>query len=63
MGIRRSMLGKMENVNRRGVFMFTFEVWDVAFPEKYPRGRCPTVNIVSLRSVILRSIYDVESIS
>jgi len=44
------MSGMMERKNRRGRFMFVFVSFDVVFPERYPRARCPTENMGCLSS-------------
>ena len=41
-GTRRSKSGRMEIRNSRGMFTLTLNSFDVAFPDKYPRARCPT---------------------
>jgi len=42
----RSMSGKVEARNRRGMFAFTFRSFDEALPDRYPRARCPTENVI-----------------
>lgn len=44
-GISRSMSGMMENANNKGTFTLTFRRLDDAFPDKYPRAKCPTAYI------------------
>lgn len=41
-GISRSTSGSTEARNNRGMFAFTFRIFDAAFPDRYPRARCPT---------------------
>lgn len=55
-GISRSMSGITEKRNRRGRFMFVLVSFDVAFPERYPRAKCPIeyVGCFSSCSVMLR---------
>ena len=45
-GTRRSKSGRMEIRKSRGMFTLTLNSFDVAFPDKYPRARCPTANEV-----------------
>jgi len=45
LGISRSMSGRVEARNRRGMFAFTFRSFDEIFPERYPRAKCPTANM------------------
>jgi hypothetical protein len=35
----------MEIRNSRGMFTLTLNSFDVAFPDKYPRAKCPTAYV------------------
>lgn len=45
LGISRSISGITEKRNRRGMFTFVLVSFDMVFPERYPRARCPTANV------------------
>jgi len=45
-GINRSMSGSTETRNNRGMFTFSFRIFDAALPDKYPRAMCPTAYII-----------------
>ena len=40
------MSAMMETRKSKGRFTFTLRSFDVAFPVKYPRARCPTAYVV-----------------
>ncbi len=44
-GISRSTSGRTETRNNRGMFMLTLRILEAAFPERYPRAKCPTAYI------------------
>ncbi len=45
--ITMSISGRTEARKSNGMFVGTFRVLDVAFPDRYPRARCPTAYIIS----------------
>ena len=44
-GTRRSMSGRMETRNNKGIFTFTLNSFEVALADKYPRAKCPTAYV------------------
>lgn len=55
MGMNRSTSDMTEATKSKGTFTFTLRSLDAAFPDKYPRARCPTA-YVDYPSFVLFSV-------
>jgi hypothetical protein len=61
LGTRKSMSGRMEARNNKGIFTFTLRILDDAFPHRYPRARCPTANMKSPSFIFRKYLWSSDT--